>query len=157
MSRKRRTDDDQQLAIAELAEQAASKAEAIRIVRHHLLKQGRQPETAEIATILSLTRWTTHDINRDKNYISYVLSQERTREGQPRGKPGRRPRALMLPAEPTAGELMRVRELGEQHCRTLQQLAEEVERVNSVASEVGGFDRLLKCIAFWRQLEDSAK
>ena len=59
----------------ELADQALTKADAIRVVRHHLRQQGREPETAEIAAILATTQWTTGDMNKDKNYISSTLTR----------------------------------------------------------------------------------
>src|SRR5262245_13312593 len=92
----------------ELAAQALTKADAIRIVRRHLGQQGREPETAEIAAVLARTEWTTGDRIRDKNYISSIISQDRAKEDLPPGKPGRRPRAGLFPAEPTATELKRV-------------------------------------------------
>jgi hypothetical protein len=142
------------LALDELAAQAPSKADAIRVLRHHLRQQGREPETAEIAAVLSMTQWTTGDTNKDKNYISSILSQDRAREDLPPGKPGRRPRAGLFPAEPTATELRRVKEMAEAQPGSLEELAEEVDRVDAIAREVGGFERLKKCIAFWKELEE---
>jgi hypothetical protein len=153
MNKKKRP-NDQEPAIHELAHQALHKADAIRLVRHHLLKQGREPETAEIAAVLEKTQWTTGDLDRDKNYISSILSQDRTREGQPPGKPGRRPRAGLFPVEPTATELKRVKELAEAEAGSLEDLAAALAQVDAIASEVGGFERLKKCIAFWKELEE---
>lgn len=153
MKSKRRPETDQGPDLHELADQALNKADAIRVVRHHLLKLGRGPETAEIAAVLAKTQWTTGDVDKDKNYISSILSQDRAREGQPPGKPGRRPRAGLLPAEPTAGELKRVKELAEEQSGSLEALAADVERVDAIAQEVGGFERLKKCLAFWKDLE----
>jgi hypothetical protein len=151
---KKRQETGQGPPLHDLAEQALNKADAIRVVRHHLLKQGREPETAEIAAILFKTQWTTGDVTRDKNYISSILSQDRTREGQPPGKPGRRARAGLFPAEPTATELRRVKELAEAQAGSLEALAADVGRVDAIAQEVGGFERLKQCIAFWKAIED---
>src|SRR5262249_24601820 len=140
-------------ALGELAAQALNKADAIRVLRHHLRQQGREPETAEIAAVLAMTQWTTGDTNKDKNYISSILSQDRAREDLPPGKPGRRPRAGLFPAQITPTELKRVKELAEAEPGSLQELAEEVDRVDAIAREVGGFERLKKCIAFWKELE----
>jgi hypothetical protein len=144
----------QEAALHEVADQALNKADAIRVVRHHLLKQGREPETAEIAAILAKTQWTTGDTNRDKNYISSILSQDRAKEDLPPGKPGRRPRAGLFPAEPTATELKRVKELAEAEAGSVEELAATVDRVDAIAREVGGFERLKKCIAFWKAIEE---
>ena len=154
MTSKRQPKAEQAKPLHELADQALNKADAIRVVRHHLLKQGREPETAEIAAILGKSQWTTGDVNRDKNYISSILSQDRTKDGQPPGKPGRRARAGLFPAEPTATELKRVRELAEEQAGSVEALCAEVERVDAIAKEVGGFERLKKCIAFWKDLEE---
>ncbi len=154
MTSKRQATPEPAKALHELADEALNKADAIRVVRHHLLKQGREPETAEIAAILSKTQWTTGDVNRDKNYISSLLSQDRAKEGQPPGKPGRRARAGLFPVEPTATELKRVKELAEEQAGSLEALAADVERVDAIAGEVGGFERLKKCLAFWKNLEE---
>jgi hypothetical protein len=63
MKKTRRTEGG--LALDELADQALNKADAIRVLRHHLRKQGREPETAEIAAVLAKTQWTTGDTNKD--------------------------------------------------------------------------------------------
>jgi hypothetical protein len=36
---------------------------------------------------------------------------------------------------------------------SLEALAADVERVDAIAGEVGGFERLKKCIAFWKDME----
>src|SRR5262245_40707933 len=97
MANNRQPNAEQAKPLHELADQALNEADAIRVVRHHLLEQGREPETAEIAAILGRSHWTTGDVGRDKNYISSILSQDRAKEGQPPGKPGRRARAGLVP------------------------------------------------------------
>jgi hypothetical protein len=130
------------------AEQALNKAAAIRLVRDHLLAQGEEPETAEIARILARTKWTSGDNLKDKNYISALLSQDRAKAGGPPGKPGRRPR---LQGEPTVTELKLVREWAEAN-GSLEELGETLQRIDKIVCQVGGYDRLMKCMAFYREL-----
>jgi hypothetical protein len=49
--------------------------------------------------------------------------------------------------------LKRVKELPEQQAGSLEMLAAEVERAESIAGEVGSLECLKKCIAFWKDLE----
>jgi hypothetical protein len=78
---------------------------------------------------------------------------QRAKEDLPPGKPGRRPKAGLFPAEPTATELKLVKEMAEAQSGSLEELAEVVDRVDSISSEVGGFERLKQCIAFWKEVE----
>lgn len=133
------------------ADEAPNKAAAIRLVRDRLRGQGQQPETAVIAGILAETRWTTGDMAKDKNYIAALMSQDRSRDGGPPGKPGRRPRSQ---GEPTVTDLKLVKELAEaEEGGTLEALSEEIDRIDKIAAQVGGYDRLKKCLAFYKELE----
>lgn len=144
----------------DLANQAPNKADAIRLLRDHLLSQRQEPEIAEIAAIYARTKWTTGDTNRDKNYISSILSQDRSREGQAPAKPGRRPRATRFSAEPAASELISLKHRGEEVMAMLQaeetvsfeSFARAVELVDELAKEFGGFERMKKCLLYWREL-----
>jgi hypothetical protein len=133
------------------AEQALNKAAAIRLVRDRLLSQGEEPETAVIARILASTKWTSGDNLKDKNYISALLSQDRAKAGGPPGKPGRRPRSE---GEPTLTQLRLLKELAEAESSdgTLESFAEDLERIDRVVSQVGGYERLKKGIAFYKEL-----
>jgi hypothetical protein len=131
-------------------DQAPNKAAAIRAVRDWLRSQGQEVETAVIAGILANTRWSSGDLGKDKNYISVLLSGDRAKEGGPPGKPGRRPR---LPSEPTVIELRLVKELAEaEEDGTLQSLSEDVDRIDKIATQVGGYERLKKCLAFYKEM-----
>jgi hypothetical protein len=48
--------------------------------------------------------------------------------------------------EPTASELLRVKELAG---KNLAQLAQQVDQIETLASEVGGLGRLRACLEFW--------
>jgi hypothetical protein len=130
-------------------DQAPNKAAAIRAVRDWLRSQGQEVETAVIAGILAHTRWASGDVRKDKNYISVLLSGDRTKEGGPPGKPGRRPRSHG--GEPTVTELKLVRELAEED-GTLQSLCEAVDRIDEIAAQVGGYQRLKNCLEFYKEM-----
>ena len=46
-----------------------------------------------------------------------------------------------------------MKELAEAEAGSVEELAATVDRVDAIAREVGGFERLKKCIAFWKELE----
>lgn len=54
--------------------------------------------------------------------------------------------------EPSAGELLRVKELAEQF-GGLAELIERVQQVEKMAEQVGGMDRLKACLEFWAKIE----
>lgn len=84
-------------SLAGLADTASRKAEAIRLLRDHLFAQGTEPDLSVIAAIYAKTKWSSGSARKDKNYISSLLSQDRTRLGLPPGKPGRRPITIQFP------------------------------------------------------------
>jgi hypothetical protein len=49
--------------------------------------------------------------------------------------------------------LLRVKELAEEKAGSLQRLSEDIDCIDAIAGEVGGYERLKKCIAFWKNLE----
>jgi hypothetical protein len=152
MAQKRKKPGDSPAPVSKPdVDQAPNKAAAIRAVRDWLRSQGQEVETAVIAGILAHTRWTSGDLGKDKNYISVLLSGDRAKEGGPPGKLGRRPRSHG--GEPTVIELRLVKELAEaEEDGTLQALSETVDRIDKIATQVGGYERLKKCLAFYKEM-----
>ena len=136
-------------SLEDVADQASHKAAAIRLLQELLHQQGEEPETATIAEILAGTKWTTGDPNRDKNYISFTLSKDRAR-GRPAGKPGRRPGSS---AAPPPQELGLYRQFAEQEFQTLAMLNDILGKIDRIAAQLGGYERLKKCTAFWQEIE----